>query len=308
MRRISVKLTRIMLLSWVFLIFISMPQVAAASHPDPSPDMRHASSAMHHTLRLFETEYGPEKAERLTELKQELVSRGHSETTVIELLSGARLNERVAELFQRNLLRSTDSGEVSYEDFARRIGLDQLKADSHPFAEEHKEELLAAEAEYGVDFRYIVAIKGIETRYGERTAQGDYNLLNSLVTQFVLSNRRSFSVRQLDAVLQLNDQYDAQIHRFNGSFAGAIGVAQWMPFSLLHYGVMESIDDITSTRKMIPSTANYLRENGWRPSLNGQPVTQGSPNWRSILRYNRSQTYVRVVTEIAEQLDRPADR
>lgn len=256
------------------------------------------------TVHFFGTEYGPDQAASLRALKQELTGLGHSEQVVSNVLSQARLNERVAELFSNNILRSADTGDISYEDFASRINLDELKEKSHGFAEEHREELRLAEEIYGVDFRFIVAIKGIETRYGERSFTGNFNLLNSLVTQYVLTNRKRFSVQQLDAVLKLNEKYDAEVHTFYGSFAGAIGVAQWIPFSLLHYGKMEHISDITSTRKMIPSTANYLKENGWRASLNGTPVEPGSRNWNAILRYNRSSTYARVVVEIAEQLER----
>lgn len=256
------------------------------------------------TAMLFEQQHGSEQAASLRALKQELIGLGHSEEVVAMVLSQARLNERVAELFSSNILRSADTGDISYEDFANRINLEELKQNSHGFAQEHMTELLQAEEQYGVDYRFIVAIKGIETRYGERGFTGNFNVLNSLVTQYVLTNRKRISVSQLDAILKLNEKFDAQVHTFNGSFAGAIGVAQWMPFSLLHYGKMERIEDITSTRKMIPSTANYLRENGWRPSLNGTPVEPGSRNWNAILRYNRSSTYARVVVEIAEQIQR----
>lgn len=256
------------------------------------------------TLRFFESEYGQEQASQLQALKQELIDKGHDEELLSGFLSEARLNERVVELFRSNLLRSTDSGDISYEDFAKRINIDDLKEKSHQFVADHREELLLAEEIYGVDYRFIVAIKGIETRYGERNSTGNFNLLNSLVTQYVSANRKRFSVSQLDAVLQLNNKYNAEVQHVNGSYAGAIGVAQWIPFSLLHYGKMEDINDITSTRKMIPSTANYLSENGWRSSLNGTPVEPGSRNWNVILRYNRSNTYARVVVEIAEQIER----
>ena len=256
------------------------------------------------TLRFFEAEYGADRAEQLRELKLELTEKGHDEQVLYELLAEARLNERVVELFRENILRSSDTGGISYEDFAERINLKELKEQSQSFVDEHRQELLHAEETYGVDYRYIVGIKGIETRYGAKGATGNYNLLNSLVTQYILGNRKQFSLRQLDAVLQLNQKYNTEIQTMNGSFAGAVGVAQWMPFSLLHYGVMEEIDEITSTRKMIASTANYLSENGWRASLNGTSVKPGSPNWNAILRYNRSNTYARVVVEIAEQIER----
>ncbi len=256
------------------------------------------------TMRYFEAEYGLEQANQLEALKMELISKGHDEELLFEFLSEARLNDRVVELFRENILRSTDSGDISYEDFAARINLEELKEQSHRFVEDHREELLQAEEIYGVDFRYIVGIKGIETRYGDSRSTGNFNLLNSLVTQYILADRKRFSVSQLDAVLQLNKKYNAEVQHTNGSYAGAIGVAQWIPFSLLHYGKMEDINDITSTRKMIPSTANYLSENGWNSSLNGSPVVPGSRNWNVILRYNRSNTYAKVVVEIAEQIER----
>lgn len=299
MRHTSTTLYTGLLLLTTFLIC----SVHAKTFDDPVTNTT-VKDKFDNTVSFFESEYGADEASRLNDLKQELIDKGHNEELVLEFLSDARLNPRVDELFRRNLLRSTDSGEVTYDDFASRIGLQELKDKSHQFVEDHKQELLQAEETYGVDYRYIVAIKGIETRYGAEGSTGDYNLLNSLVTQYILSNRRSFSVRQLDAVLQLNQKYDTQLQHSNGSFAGAVGVAQWMPFSLLHYAVLEDINDIRSTHKMIASTANYLRENGWRPSLNGTPIERGSPNWNAIRRYNHSSTYVQIVVDIAEQIER----
>ncbi len=291
----------IALLLWAPLLMTT--GYAEKSSDDPVKNLS-VKEKFDNAISYFESEYGPEEARQLNALKEELIAKGHDEDVVQELLSEAELNTRVAELFRENLLRSTDAGDVTYEDFAGRIDLQDLKEKSHQFVEDHKQELLDAEETYGVDYRYIVGIKGIETRYGADGMTGDYVLLNSLVTQYVLSNRKTFSVRELDAVLKLNQKYNAEIQHAKGSFAGAVGVAQWMPFSLLHYAVLEDIDDIQSTHKMIPSTANYLRENGWRPSLNGEPIERGSPNWNAIRRYNHSDTYVQVVIDIAEQIER----
>ena len=286
----------------VCLVFIHLSDLQAYSIGDNPHDI--SKERYNETLRFFETEYGAEQANKLQSLKHELLTRGHDQALLYDLLSHARLNHRVVELFEENLLRYADRGDVSYEDFANRIDLNDLKEKSHQFVEEHRNELLEAEQRYGVDYRYIVGIKGIETRYGRDEFTGNFNLLNSLVTQYILSNRQRFSLRELDAVLQLNQKFNTEIHKVNGSYAGAIGVAQWLPTSLLHYSVLEDINGITSTRDMIPSTANYLKENGWDSSLNGNPVEPGSRNWQTIRRYNHSDTYVRIVVEIAEQIER----
>lgn len=286
----------------LWLVFVNVSALQAHSIGDNPYEL--SKKRYNETLRYFETEYGADQAAKLQSLKQELITRGHEKAQLYDLLSHARLNHRVVELFEENLLRYADRGEVSYEDFANRIGLGDLKEKSHQFVAEHRNELLVAEQRYGVDYRYIVGIKGIETRYGRDEFTGNFNLLNSLVTQYILSNRQRFSLRELDAVLQLNKKFNAEIHKVEGSYAGAIGVAQWLPTSLLHYSVLEDINGITSTRDMIPSTANYLKENGWDSSLNGNPVEPDSRNWQTIRRYNHSDTYVRIVVEIAEQIER----
>jgi membrane-bound lytic murein transglycosylase B len=240
----------------------------------------------------------------LTSFKEELVSRGFCEREVKSLLRNARLDDDVTRLFRRNLLKSADSGEVSFEEFSRRIGLDWFVSNAQGFADKHEEILKKTEVADGVDYRFVVGILGIETKFGDRNTLGNYNLVNSLITQYVTTNRKTFAIREFSHVLKLSKKYREDLTDIKGSYAGAIGVGQWIPSSVYNYSKIDSIDDLFSVEGIIPSVSNYLKLHNWDSSANGSPLIKGSRNWRAVRAYNHSDTYVRVVNEIALGVNR----
>jgi len=228
-----------------------------------------------------------------------LINRGFSEREVKSLLRNARIDDDVTLFFRRNLLKSADSGEVSFEEFGKRIGLDWFVSNAQGFADKYLDVLKKVEDEDGVDYRFVVGILGIETRFGDVNNLGTHNLVNSLVTQYVTTNRKSFAVREADYVLRLSKKFEEDLTGVSGSFAGAIGVGQWIPSSVYNYSRISSIDDLFSVEGIIPSVSNYLKLHDWDSSKNGESLSKGSRNWRAVRAYNHSDTYVKVVNEIA---------
>lgn len=134
-----------------------------------------------------------------------------------------------------------------------------------------------AAEEYGVDPQIIVAIIGVETFYGRIT--GNYRVLDALATLSFYypdtgNDRSEFFSRELMQFMVLGSEEGIPLRDATGSYAGAMGLGQFMPSSYREYAVdldgdgrrdlWSSMDDV------IGSVANYLHRHGW---LYGQAVT-----------------------------------
>lgn len=126
---------------------------------------------------------------------------------------------------------------------------------------------------YGVPPEIIVAILGVETRYGART--GSYRVIDSLSTlAFDYPPRGDYFQRELESFLLLTRQEKANPLQELGSYAGAMGMPQFMPSSYNTYAVDFDADGKrnlwSDTADAAASVANYFLQHGWQT---GQPVT-----------------------------------
>lgn len=141
--------------------------------------------------------------------------------------------------------------------------------------------LQRAASHFDIDAAIIVAIIGVETRYGRNT--GSYRVIDALTTlAFAYPPRSKFFRSELEQFLILTREEDVDVSGVKGSYAGAMGYGQFIPSSYRNYAVdfsgdgkrnlWNDLDDI------IGSVANYFHRHGWAP---GQPVaariTAGSP-------------------------------
>jgi membrane-bound lytic murein transglycosylase B len=136
----------------------------------------------------------------------------------------------------------------------------------------HAEALQRAEQKYGVPQETIVALIGVETQYGNNS--GRYSVLDALVTlAFDYPRRAGFFRGELEQYLLLAREQKLDLFKVQGSYAGAIGIPQFMPGSYRRYAVDFSGDGKTDLmndpQDAIGSVANYLRQFGW---ANGGPV------------------------------------
>lgn len=198
----------------------------------------------------------------------EVVSRdGLSRKEVRELLKAAQPQPKIIEMMNKPIEKVSPWWE--YRDHfltSERIN------DGVQFWNDHKEALERIAAEYQVPAEYIVAILGIETRYGR--VLGHYRVLDSLTTlAFDYPPRHAFFTSELEQFLILAKENKLDPRTLMGSYAGAIGAPQFMPSSYRRYAV----DANTDTQRdlwgdwddILASVANYLREHGWTP---GGPV------------------------------------
>jgi len=171
------------------------------------------------------------------------------------------------------------------------------------FWNENAEALARAEATYGVPAEILVGIIGVETVYGRDT--GRFRVLDTLTTLAFAypeapnqAARAAFFRSELENALLLARHEKIDPFSLLGSFAGAVGLPQFMPGNILKYGVDFDgdghIDLRGSTADAIGSVANFLIEHGWNPRDKAPPVIQVSvaPSraWEPLLERGLSAT------------------
>lgn len=137
---------------------------------------------------------------------------------------------------------------------------------------ENQQALERAEQTFAVPPQMIVAIIGVETRYGRY--MGNYRVVDALATLgFDYPRRSTFFLGQLEELFLLAREQKQDILQLKGSYAGAMGYGQFIPSSYRHYAKDFSGDGLadiwTNKTDAIGSVANYFKAHGW---LAGNPV------------------------------------
>ena len=208
----------------------------------------------------------------------EFVKRAHAEYGLPEaevraLLQQAEYKQSIIDAIMRPA-----EGKPWHE--YRQIFLtDRRISEGVEFWKTHRELIKSASEKFGVDEEIIVSIIGVETFYGRIT--GSYRIIDALVTlgfyypQGLSSDRSAFFSSELMQYIRLASEESLPVAEVTGSYAGAMGMGQFMPSSYLEYAVDfdgdGSRDLWRSTADVVGSVANYLHRYGWQP---GQPVTQ----------------------------------
>ena len=136
------------------------------------------------------------------------------------------------------------------------------------FWQENRAELSRAEAIYGVPQQIIVAIIGVETEYGRN--MGKFGVLEALATlAFDYPPRAPFFRNELEQFLLMARENGISPLEYKGSYAGAIGIPQFMPSSQRNFAVDfdgdNRIDLRQSVTDAIGSVARFLHMHGWQP-------------------------------------------
>ena len=142
------------------------------------------------------------------------------------------------------------------------------------FFNKHEKVLKRAESELGVDPYIITAIIGVETKYGQNT--GSFRVIDALKTLgFGYPRRAEFFRGQLEAFFLMCREEGIDPLKPKGSYAGAMGMPQFIPSSFRSYAIDFDGDNKRdlwhNTADVIGSVANYFKMHGWK---SGQPVTR----------------------------------
>ena len=130
--------------------------------------------------------------------------------------------------------------------------------------------------DYGVQPRFIVALWGVETNFGNYT--GNFSTLSALATLAYDGRRETFFKKEFFAALKIIDEGHITSENMKGSWAGAMGQVQFMPTSFNAYAVDYNNDgkkDIWNSRAdALASAANYLKQAKWDDTYTwGRQVT-----------------------------------
>ena len=204
------------------------------------------------------------------EFIDQMVSKyGFSRTEVTRTLYQAHLQKRILEAISRPAEKRLNWSEY------RNIFLTESRIQGGvSYWRQHAKTLARAEKEFGVPPQIIVASLGVETRYGANT--GGYRVLDALHTLgFHYPRRGKFFREQLNHFLRFAREEKIPATMPTGSYAGAMGVPQFMPDSFRVYAIDFDGDgrrDIWNNPvDVIGSVANYFVKKGkWK---SGEPVT-----------------------------------
>ena len=159
-----------------------------------------------------------------------------------------------------------DPGVRSWQAYRGRFVEPKRIAAGRRFMRVYAAELAAAETRFGVPAEIIAAIIGIETIYGKQ--MGHFGTFAALTTlAFDYPPRAELFRKELEELLLLAREENRNPLAYTGSYAGAMGLPQFLPSSrrrfALDFDNDSRIDLVTSRADAIGSVANFLAENGW---------------------------------------------
>ena len=161
-------------------------------------------------------------------------------------------------------------------------------AKGEEFWRAHADALARASREYGVSPEIIVAIIGVETFYGTR--KGKHLVLDSLATlAFRYPKRSKFFRTELEQFLILAQQESFDTPKVKGSYAGAMGIPQFISSSYRRYAVDfdgDGVRDLLNSEiDAIGSVANYLKVHGWqRDGAVALPASVSGDEYKALVK------------------------
>ena len=219
------------------------------------------------------------------------------------------------------VLFTYSEAKVDYDQFANDWSISKAKK----YMQKYKDDLARTEKAYGVDSHVITAIllveSGLGKSIGKRSALNTLSTLASLMNPDVrakfwkmipdskrpsrkkfekAAKRRSkWAYNELKAFLKYAFQARLDPTQISGSFAGAMGLPQFMPSNILAYGKDGNNDgtiDLLTHADSMASIANFLKRHGWRPGISQKKAE------KIIYHYNHSKYYVKTILKIATRL------
>ncbi len=158
------------------------------------------------------------------------------------------------------------SGARSWADYRSAFVNPERVQGGLKFWNRNRATLARARVQFGVPEEVIVAILGIETFYGRRT--GHWRVIDTLATlAFDYPPRAGYFRAELENFLLFARDRGLNVLSVRGSYAGAIGIPQFMPGTYRRYAVDFDGDgqcDLRKAADAIGSVANFLKEHGWR--------------------------------------------
>ncbi len=222
--------------------------------------------------------------EELKALADRFKERGFN---ITPLLSDERFE--IYETLDDRFEGAAEKTSFTLQEYKDILGFEEKVEKIDEFVAAHFETLSKAEEKYGINKFLIAAILGIESNFGNNI--GAHNPFNVYVSMIVLDYRAGFAEPQLKHLLIFTKREEIDVFSLKSSYAGAMGFAQFIPYSLNKWWVGEQLFNMKNN---IYSVANYL---AYFKERTGDIET-------TVLRYNPSSLYVDAVLDLAEAAER----
>ncbi len=251
-------------------------------------------------------------------LIQKLINDGFEKNRIEQLFSNDKVffNPEGVSLF----FIHTESS-LNYDQFLSKKSI----ANALKYMDVHQDALNQAQKIYGVDKTIITAILLVETRLG--TYLGKRTVINTLSTMAALTDetlqkkiwdsipdkkkpkkenfikkvkqRSKWGYEELKALIKFSEKEKIAPEEIKGSYAGAMGISQFMPSNALRLardGNRDGKIDLFIHADAIFSVANYLTYHGWKPGIARQRQHE------ILFKYNHSNYYVDTLLKISDKL------
>ena len=206
----------------------------------------------------------------LDALRSDAQEKGVSRATLDVALADVAPIDRVLQLQQKQ-----PEVTLSWAEYSRRVVSNDRILRGRQKLDEHHELLTQIAAKYGVQARFLVALWGVESDFGQHT--GDTPAISALATLGWRGRRGAYFRRELIELLTTVESGYTDPTRLRSSWAGALGQCQFMPSNFKRFSVDFDGDgtrDIwTSTGDVLASMARFLSHLGWNDDETwGRPV------------------------------------
>lgn len=194
-----------------------------------------------------------------------LVEEGLEREHLEKIMAGATRKEKILEAIARPAEKR-----LTWKEY-RKIFIQQSRIDQgKTFREQYETTLACAEETFGVERDMILAILGVETRYGKH--KGSYRVVDALATLgFDYPPRGKFFRGQLMELFRLEQKAHIDAATITGSYAGAMGYPQFIPSSYINFAVDFDHDNVTDLVNnpvdAIGSVASYFKAHKWTSGL-----------------------------------------
>ena len=230
---------------WILELFFLTTVATAAPSVAPAP-------ALEHSVNVF--------------IDEMAAKHGFDHGELERVFGRIRSSAKIVELMDRQAKRKP------WQDYRALFVNREKITHGFRFWRNNAAKLAEARAKYGVPEEVIIAVIGIETHYGKNT--GRFRVLEALTTLAFDYPKRSKMFRlELEHYLLLAREETMALATPRGSYAGAMGIAQFMPGSYRRYAIDFDGDGkrdlFENASDAIGSVANYLTAHGWQ---RGEPV------------------------------------
>ena len=257
---------------------------------------------LYYTFILFAQ--NQEYQQKFEELYRDIERYGISNDWLKENLDNKNflIYQEIPKLFSNMAENRVKKSELTLQDYMNNFDIASKVKRGLEFIKDNNDLLNKVESRNGIHKELIISILAIETNFGSKKYFGNFYLFPTLVTVYFNARKSKFALRELQYLYLLKLFRAIDYSYIKGSFAGAVGLGQFIPSSIFNFFVDTDMNDddldIFAMDDNIASIENYLFKHG----LNSKTMDDLDKVYYAVFAYNRSDAYVKAILEIYNKL------